>query len=287
MQLRCEPVVGPPLGAIVRGWEPAEPLSHDDIRWLKAQLAEHLVLLFREHRAPTDDELIGFASSFGPLAPGGTMFGVASTAEEIVPVTNRHGRDGKEIGVAGGGPLPWHTDYSFTAYPAKISFLDAVEVPRSRTHFCDMYHAWETLDPAVREELGDVTATHHTSAATQFLSSDEMRELAAIARYTHRDADLLAGAAPERHPIAMAHPETGRVALYVSSFVQQVEGCSIEESDALLERLHRHAMDGGRIYTHEWRVGDLVMFDAVGTMHRRDGFDYAEPRTMRQLSALF
>ena len=56
------------------------------------------------------------------------------------------------------------------------------------------------------------------------------------------------------------------------------------ESSALLKELHLHATQPDRVYGHDWEVGDLVMFDTLGTMHRRDSWDPTERRLMRQLS---
>jgi len=59
-----------------------------------------------------------------------------------------------------------------------------------------------------------------------------------------------------------------------------------DESDALLAELYEHSTRPEGVYGHDWQVGDLVVFDTVGAMHRRDGWETGEPRFMRQLSSM-
>ncbi len=85
----------------------------------------------------------------------------------------------------------------------------------------------------------------------------------------------------------MRHPDTGREALYVSpGMTTWILNLPKGESDALLQELFEHATRPERVYSHEWRVGDLVVFDTFGLMHRRDRFDPDDRRYMRQLSTL-
>jgi len=65
---------------------------------------------------------------------------------------------------------------------------------------------------------------------------------------------------------------------------RQIVGMARPESSALLKELHLHATRPERVYAHDWELGDLVMFDALGTLHRRDSWDPTQRRLMRQLS---
>ena len=60
-----------------------------------------------------------------------------------------------------------------------------------------------------------------------------------------------------------------------------------DESDELLKELSAHSTKPDYVYAHEWQVGDMVMFDTLGTLHRRDAWDPSERRVMRQLSTLW
>ena len=88
-------------------------------------------------------------------------------------------------------------------------------------------------------------------------------------------------------PMIMRHPETGREALYVSpGNTSRILDLPEEESEALLGELFEHSTQRQSIYRHDWQVGDLIVFDALGGMHRRDRFDANDRRYMRQLSSL-
>ena len=90
------------------------------------------------------------------------------------------------------------------------------------------------------------------------------------------------------HPLVMRHPDTGREILYVSKGItRNVIGMPRDESSALLKELHQHSTRPENVYAHDWQVGDLVMFDTLGTLHRRDAWDPSERRVMRQLSTLW
>ena len=108
----------------------------------------------------------------------------------------------------------------------------------------------------------------------------------------HRDDrfEYPGGGKANPHPIAHRHPRTGRIALYVNSLVASVEhpdsgSMPQDEATTLLKELYREIVKPERVYTHQWRVDDLVVFDTVGTIHRRDGSP-AGGRTMRQLSTV-
>jgi taurine dioxygenase len=88
-------------------------------------------------------------------------------------------------------------------------------------------------------------------------------------------------------PVVLRHPDTGREVLYVSpGNTTSIVGFSEHESRALLDDLFAHATQPSNVLCHEWQVGDLLVFDAFGGMHRRDRFDPNDRRYMRQLSTL-
>jgi alpha-ketoglutarate-dependent taurine dioxygenase len=198
-------------------------------------------------------------------------------------VTNIRGEDGDRLGVEGATDLEWHADYSYAATPAKTSFLNAVELPAEppRTYFTDMYDAYATLDPRLRARLSGLRATHSIAdymaqPDKEFAAKVERDEVAGIDRPDIPEAE---------HPVVVRHPDTGDEILYVSrGITRRIVGMERAESSALLKELHLHATQPDRVYGHDWEVGDLVMFDTLGTMHRRDSWDPTERRLMRQLS---
>ena len=280
-----------PLAATVRGWDPSRPLSDDEAAQLRNALARHHVLIFRGQAQPTAAELARFAGQWGKVAPAGELYeGISFEHHEVLAVSNELNEKGYERGVAGSGALPWHTDYSFFDNAAKETFLEALLLPPGggpNTMFCDLYAAYDALSDEWRTRLQSLRA-HHTLTAASGYSTPEGDAAEIEARNRQRNPELTypddgTGA---WHPAVAVHPETGRTALYVSEFVSHFEGLDVDESRAIVRELLVFATVPGRVYSHAWQVGDLIVFDTVGTVHRRDNLRTDQRRTMRQLSTL-
>lgn len=289
--LRITPLDGEPFGALVQGWEPGHPVDDELRSHVRAALAEHVVLVFRGHRQPIDDELIAFAQAFGPLIKGSEWLRDAGDRAEILPVTNVRDEAGIPKGTGGAGQLEWHADYSYVEAPAKESFLNAVELPESRprTCFANQYAALETLPADLVDRLRTLAAHHSVAEYVEGGQRPDQQQLyVGFEAKKRRDEEqgIVRPPIPEAtHPVVMRHPETGRELLYVSKgLTRQIDGLSREDSNALLKQLHVHSTAPDRVYAHDWQVGDLVVFDALAGLHRRDSWDRSERRVMRQLS---
>ena len=129
MDLNIVPLVDAPFGALVSGWEPAEPLTNTSKRDITDALHRHRLLVFRGQSQPTDQDLVRFVEAFGDPIRGSEWFRNAGALPEILPVTNIRDEDGDRLGVEGATDLEWHADYSYAATPGKTSFLNAVELP--------------------------------------------------------------------------------------------------------------------------------------------------------------
>jgi len=283
MQLDITPLIDAPLGAMVRGWEPSRTLSDDERDRIAEALVQYRVLVFRGQPQPADDELVGFVERFGAPIKGSEWFRNAGALPEILPVTNVRHSDPTKVASAGANELEWHADYSYVPTPGLTSFLNAVELPADspRTSFCDTVAAFATLDPELQERLRGLEATHSIAA---YMAEPERRFADKVER--DRDAGIEAPAIPEAvHPMVVRHPLSGREVLFVSKGItRRILGMERAESGALLKQLHQHATRAEAVYAHEWQVGDLVMFDSLGTLHRRESWDPSQRRIMRQLS---
>ena len=291
MHLDIAALTDQPLGAIVRGWESEEPLDDTTRSQIREALVEHLVLVFRGQAHPSDDALVHFAESFGDLIKGSEWFRDVGDRPEILPVTNVVGEDGIPLGTGGSAPLEWHADYSYVERPAKESFLNAVELPANppRTYFCNQYSALETLPSEVVTRLRSLRASHsiteYAVGGAGIEDDDITNGFAAKRRRDDRQGIDRPDIPEAEHPVVFRHPESGREILYVSKGItRRILGLSREESSALLKELHEHSTQPALVYAHDWETDDLVMFDTVGALHRRDSWDPSERRVMRQLS---
>jgi pentalenolactone F synthase len=274
MALQLHALPDAPFGALVEGWDPGREPDDELVAEVRAGLADHVLLVLRGHRRPSDDELTRFAAAFGELFDGGELFGVQSPTREILRLSSERNELGVETGPSAITPLPWHTDYSYLPRAAKDTFLEAVALPPDgggRTWFANLYAAWEALPAAKQASLDGLVGVHTIKGSGEHRSSD----------FTYPG-----GRVPANHPLAHRHPDTGRVALYVNSLVAAIDGWDDDAGRDLLDELMVHASDPARCYGHAWREGDLVIFDDVGTMHRRDGSGRDAKRTMRQLSTM-
>ena len=287
-----------PLGAIVAGWDPVSPLSAQTKADILDALHKHQVLVFRGHTKPTDAQLVSFAESFGDLVKGSEWFGDIDQVPQILRVNNLLDEQGVPKGTGGSMSLEWHSDYSYVPTIGKESFLEAVELPAHppTTSFCNQYAALESLPRAMVDMLRPLRAFHSITGYSA--NADDVRvsdtpaagEIFRDEFAAKRERNLSLGKdqpdIPQAtHPVILRHPDTGRETLYVSKGItRRIVGMPKDESDALLKELAAHSTKPENVYAHDWLVGDLVVFDTLGTLHRREAWDPNERRVMRQLS---
>jgi len=286
-----------PLGAVVQGWQPDAALSAQDQDIIRTGLRDHAVLVFRGHDQPTDGQLVGFAETFGDLVKGSEWFGDIAPKPEILRVNNLLDDDGVAKGTGASDSLEWHSDYSYVHTVGKESFLEAVEVPkvnRPKTYFCSQYQAFDRLDPAMVKTLRGLRAHHSITnyaagGKAKPQNGEDFRDDFQAKRQRNRDLGIERPDIPEaEHPVILQHPDTGRDILYVSrGITRRIVGLPKDESDDLLKQLAAHSTPPEYVYGHDWQVGDMIMFDTLGTLHRRDAWDPTERRVMRQMSTLW
>jgi alpha-ketoglutarate-dependent 2,4-dichlorophenoxyacetate dioxygenase len=108
------------------------------------------------------------------------------------------------------------------------------------------------------------------------------REQIGFNDYAEGNADRLR---PVQHRLVITHPVTGRKSLYLSSHIGGIVGWPMPEARAFIRDLIEHATQRQFVYAHQWRVGDLVMWDNRTVMHRARRFDdLKEVRDLRRTS---
>lgn len=151
----------------------------------------------------------------------------------------------------------WHTDSSFKPIPSLCSLLHAREVPPKggETEFASMRAAYAALDDVTKLMLDGKIALHHAARTRDMtapgLVSDERRARPAV-----------------RHAMVRANPVNGRRALYAGGHAGRIEDMDEAESTQLLDQLMAHATQARFVYTHQWQVGDLVIWDNRAVLHR-------------------
>lgn len=271
--------VTPDFAAEIGDVDLARPLSPADRDAIKAAFWKYAVLVF-PGQVLTSGQHVAFAEVFGPMEPNINSYAdevrkdridsrisdVSNLSEdnEILPAESRK----RQSGLAN---RLWHTDSIFRHVPARASLLYARAVAPigGHTEFADMRAAWDALPEATRKRIDGLTVEHsifHSRAKIGFTD------------YTERERASLP---PARQVLVRTIPETGRRSLYTASHAIRVIGLPEDESTRLLDELMTHATQRQFVYTHRWRLHDLVMWDNRCTMHR--GTDYDERRWKRDM----
>ena len=267
--------VNPAVCAEITGVDVAN-LSAADFEAIEQAWYAHSALLFRGQTL-TDDDLLAFSRRFGELDPPPVNENGKTFVEgypEIYVVSNVIGPDGVPIGSLGAGEAQWHTDMSYLAEPPDASMLYALEVPPSGgdTWLCGMEAALEALPKDLLERVRDLKIKHDGT----YNSGGYLRK----GLQATSDPATSVGTP---HPIVCAHPVTGRPVLYLGRRRNAyVIGLPLEESERLLDELWKYATLPANCYAHQWRAGDLLVWDNRSTMHRRDPFDAESRRIMHR-----
>jgi alpha-ketoglutarate-dependent 2,4-dichlorophenoxyacetate dioxygenase len=270
--------VGPCFAAEVEGVDLGQPLSREDAAAIHAGMDRYAVLVFHG-RPVTPEQHMAFTLALGPIEQAigtglrenyrlPTVFADVSNLDQDERVFERTNR----TRLFALGNRLWHSDSSFKPIPAKYSLLHAYRIPSrgGNTEFADMRAAWDVLDPETQAACEGLICEHSQLYSRQILGftdfTDEERE-----RF-----------APVRQVLVRTHPVTGRKSLYLSSHAGGIVGWPVPEARAFLRDLVEHATQRQFVYSHRWRVGDLVMWDNRQAMHRARPFPEHEPRDVRR-----
>lgn len=261
----------------------SKPLSDADWQVVEDAFNTYSVLVFPDQKL-SQDEHVAFARRFGPIDM--SMVVDIEGAEirvspEIADVSNLTARgeimtaDDRMIEFQRGNRL-WHTDSSFKPTPANASLLYMQAIPPvgGLTEYADMRAAWDALDDDLKAKIEGRVALHSiaTSRAKMGFQMTEKEN-----------------ASYPRVPQAMVrtHRASGRKSLYIASHVGEIIGMPEDEALDLLETLMAHATQRQFVYTHRWRINDLVLWDNKCTLHRgRDFDDLRWPRDAQRATTL-
>ena len=281
MALRITPVdpARPDFAGEVSGVEIAAGVSPEAAAEIERGMDRFAVLVFHGQRID-DAQQLAFSRHFGPLetATGDIVQGAERRLSMDVNDISNVDKDGRVLArddrkrLFALGNMLWHSDSSFKATPAKFSLLSARVIPGSggNTEFADMRAAWDTLDGETQALVRDLVCDH-----TQLHSRG-------VLGFTDFTEDELRRFAPVSQRLVRRHPVTGRLSLYLSSHAGTIHGWPVPEARMLLRDLTEHATQRRFVYSHEWRVDDLVMWDNRTTMHRARRYPAEQVRDLHR-----
>jgi len=225
---------------------------------IRALLEEHSVLVFPEVGF-TDDEQIAFTRTLGTLAL--EYNGLPNQGGELTPIFKVTLND-KVNALAGAGlkgSFFWHLDGSMHEVPILASLLAPRVLSRTggQTEFCNTYAAYDALPQEDKAKLEGLKVEHNNWARDRFLDPEP-----SYARFLQ-----LRKVQARAQPLVWKH-RSGRKSLVIGMTASHILGMDPNESFELLIRLRDWCTQPQFVYHHEWKMGDLVMWDNTGTLHR-------------------
>ena len=254
------------LGAEVRGIDLRDKLDDATAQAIRNTWERHQVLLFRNQAIDVDDQR-RFVGLFGEIQPPRSRVN-ERLHPDIMYVANVT-VDG-EKGDLPDGEMHFHADQCYFELPTKGAVLYALEIPSKggNTLFASTYRAYETLAPELKERIAGREAVFTYDA----YGNPYKRKALDLSKVPHF-----------AHPMVIAHPATGRPALFVNRLMtDSIVGMAREDSEPLLQRLFEHLERREHVYEHVWRVGDVLIWDNLSTVHARTDFDPKERRALRR-----
>jgi alpha-ketoglutarate-dependent 2,4-dichlorophenoxyacetate dioxygenase len=286
MSIAINPL-GDRFAAEIAGIDLGRPIDDASVAALWRASDEYSVLVFRE-QSLSDAALRDFALRFGPLEVGrGALqpgrrrlaipqIGDISNLNEDHQVRDLHDR--RRLDSLGN--RLWHTDASYMPVPVVLGMLHAVALPppspfgNGETEFADMRAAYDELPDATKAAINDLVVEHDI-----FWS----RAMVGFTEFPRAERDKYP---PSPQRLVRTHPGSKRKTLYLSAHGSHIVGWPVADGRLLLFDLSTHATQERFVYRHEWRVGDLVIWDNRCTMHRGRPHDETKARDLRRATTL-
>lgn len=262
-------------GAEVLGLDMTLALDDETKSQINRTFVDNVVLCFRDQRFDTPEKFLVAARALGePFPPIVNIYRLPGHVE-IEELTNQatDKRTGGTKRLNRGGS--WHTDHSNIECPPKATALYAVEIPSrgGNTEFVNMFAAYDALSAEQKAFLEGRRAFH------AYLSRRAPRQLLTRSKKEEAQTEGV------WQPIVRKHPVTGRKALYLNPMrIDQVEGLDREEGDRLMDELFAHCDQPQFQYSHEWRIGDMLVWDNCASQHQATfDFDPSERRYLLRI----
>lgn len=257
-------------GIEISGIDLSHPLSPEQVKQLYDLFVENCVILFRDQNL-TMEELIAATSNFGSVANYARPADLQSDTQKTVPpqimlITNIR-EDGKPIGALPDGEMWFHHDMIHADVPHKATMLYSIQIPDTggETRFSNLFAAYDALPDRLKQKLEGRMALNAFNYGSRFKGDP-------VGLATRKEAV---------HPAVVVHPDNGRKALYVDRLMTQaIVGMDQKESNELLEQVFDFIERDEFVYEHQWRKGDVLMWDNRSSIHARNDFPAEQIRLM-------
>ena len=256
---------GQTLGALIEDVDLSLTSTDENIEVIIQALGRYGVISFPNQNL-SSKQLRDFSARFGELEINVANAHQDAGLPEVMILSNMI-ENGKPMGLSDAGQ-DWHTDMSYSHLIAFTNVLYGIEIPMrngqslGNTEFCNMHAAFADLPDTWKDKLRGKTATHDFAKFW-----DNMR-LKPGSQRKPLTPEQRRAKPPVSHPVVMMHPITKKEVLYLNpGYSIRINEMSQLESDEALAFLFEHQLNSTYKYKHEWKKGDVLMWDNMGTIH--------------------
>lgn len=252
-------------GSEIRGTV-ADLLNPDAAAEIRAELLARGVLVFRQLNIADEDQ-VRLAGMIGKLRDEGE--------NHVFKITINPDENAKSAYLR--GSFLWHMDGTHDTVPVFGSLLSGrrLSAVGGDTLFANSYAAWEALPEEKKRAIENLRVVH------SFRTSMERTGLAPSAD----DEAYMRGIPDQTHALVWTH-KSGRKSLVIGCHAKEVVGMDKAESDALIEELLAWVTQDRFVYRHKWTVGDMLMWDNTGVLHRAEPYAFDSGRMMHRTTLL-
>ncbi len=249
--------ISPYLGLEIDGLDLSTNPSSETYESLINKLHQYHLLVIRNQHL-NEKQLINVSQFFGKPSPSLVPTFRLADYPFISKFSNVKGEKGEALG-ATAPEYVFHSDSYFAPNPNKATLLYSIKSPEygGETHFVNMCKAYETLEDSVKNLIRDKKASYKNVYVNQ---------------------------PPVSHPLVRVHPATGNKALFVNIHrLLGVDEMELDEAQKLVEKLYNHSIKPETIYKHQWKDGDLLIWDNRTTMHCATTIDSTQERLLHRI----
>lgn len=258
--------LGDHVGALVLGVDRERLVEDESLpAWTLETLEQNGALVFRDLH-PDDEMQVAFSRKLGEVEKVGR-----GAMPEIFRVTLDSSKNPAAAYLK--GTFDWHIDGCTDDIPIKATVLSAHAVAETggETEFASTYGAYDALSDADKERFSTMRVVHTIEASQRNAVPNPTPEQRAA--WHRRPAKV--------HPLVWEHRD-GRRSLVIGATADQIVGMCPDESREFLDGLLEFSTAPERVYTHHWRVGDMVIWDNRGVLHRACPYPADSPRDMHR-----
>ena len=258
--------LGDSVGALVTGVDRTTLLEDEALpEWIHDALEANGALVFRDLHLD-DATQVAFSKRLGSVE----IFGKGEHPE-IFRVTLDPAKNPSAQYLR--GTFDWHIDGCTDDIPIMATVLTAHAVAESggETEFASTYGAYDALSDEEKAMADEIRVVHTIEASQRLHNPNPTDEQ--VANWRRRP--------PKVHPLVWRHLD-GRHSLVIGATADHIEGMDVEEGKALLQDLLDRSTAPDRVYRHQWKVGDMVIWDNRGVLHRACPYDATSARAMHR-----